>query len=88
MRLPKMTLRSAVLTAGAVAAFVAGCASGPPYASQPHMQNALVSLQYAQNELQQAEPNKGGHRERALGYIASAIGSVQAGMAWAAEHGN
>jgi hypothetical protein len=83
-----MKLRNALLGAAALAAFVAGCATSPPSASHPHMRNALASLQYAQNELQQAEPNKGGHRERALGYVASAIESVQAGIAWAAEHGH
>jgi hypothetical protein len=30
-------------------------------------------------------PNKGGHRERALGLIDQAIGEVQAGMNFAAQ---
>lgn len=80
-------LRKAILAASAVGAFVAGCASGPTYSHQPHMQNALVSLQSAQSELQQAEPNKGGHRERALELVSRAISDVQLGIQWAAEHG-
>jgi hypothetical protein len=51
------------------------------------MQNALASLQYAQAELREAAPNKGGHRERALDLVAQAINDVQAGMQWAANHG-
>jgi len=81
-------LRKALLAAGGLLAFVAGCASGPSYSYQPHMQNALAALQYAQTELQQAEPNKGGHRERALQLIAQAISNVQMGINWAAEHGS
>ena len=81
-------VRTALLGAAAVAAFAAGCASGPTYSYQPHMQNALASLQYAQNELQQAEPNKGGHRERALRLITQALENIQAGMDFAAAHGH
>ena len=77
-----------LLGAAAVAAFWAGCASGPTYSYQPHMQNAQASLQYAQSELQQAEPNKGGHRERAIELISGAMREVQRGIQWAAEHGN
>jgi hypothetical protein len=84
----RMKVRTILIVAGAVVAFVAGCATGPTYSYQPYMQNAVVSLQYAQNELRQAEPNKGGHRERALGCINQALDAVQAGIDWAAAHGN
>jgi hypothetical protein len=60
-------------------AFVAGRS----VAYQPHMQNAFAALQSAQSELQQADPNKGGHRERALGLVSEAIYEVQAGIAFA-----
>jgi hypothetical protein len=85
-------LRNAVLVAGAAVAFAIGCASGPPYGPppsyQPHMQNALAALQNAQNELQQAEPNKGGHRERALELVSRAMFEVQRGIDFAAARGN
>ena len=60
-------------------AFVAGRS----VAYQPHMQNAFAALQNAQSELLQAEPNKGGHREKALGLVSEAIGQVEAGIKYA-----
>jgi hypothetical protein len=81
--------KTAVLAGSLVTAFVLGCASGPPYGShQPHMQGALVALQNALAELQQAEANKGGHRERAIGLTEQAIAEVERGIQFAAEHGN
>ncbi len=56
--------------------FLAGIAVG----AQPHMQNALASLQNAKSELQQASHNKGGHRVRAIELINQAISEVNAGM--------
>ncbi len=53
---------------------------------QPKLQAALVALQRAQGEVSAASPNKGGHREQALGLIERAIGAVNAGMAYAAAH--
>jgi hypothetical protein len=73
-------LRGPLLALAALGvAFIAGRA----IAYQPHMQNALGALQNAQSELQQAEPNKGGHRERALGLVSEAINEVQAGIKFA-----
>jgi hypothetical protein len=40
-------------------------------------------LQSARGELAAATPNKGGHRERAMGLIDQAIGEVRAGIAFA-----
>ncbi|MGO8968143.1 MAG: hypothetical protein ACLQDQ_01040 [Myxococcaceae bacterium] len=86
MRLQVRSKVRSLAAAGAVA-FAVGCATAPPYSYQPHMQNALSALQYAQVELQQTPPDNGGHRDRALEIIASAISSVQLGIQWAAEHG-
>ena len=66
-----------------VAGFVAGCASG---GGQPHMAAALDHLRSARSELQAAEANKGGHRERAIEIVDSAIAEVQAGMDYARSH--
>ena len=54
--------------------------------AQPHMDEAVAILQSARAELAKAEPNKGGHRERALGLIDQAIAEVRAGIAFAATH--
>ena len=67
----------------ALAALGLAFAAGRAIAYQPHMQNALGALQNAQSELQQAEPNKGGHRERALGLVSEAMYEVQAGIKFA-----
>jgi hypothetical protein len=47
------------------------------------MSETITILQSARAELAKATPNKGGHRERALGLIDQAIGEVRAGMAFA-----
>ena len=51
--------------------------------AQPHMGESLAFLQSARGELQAATPNKGGHRERAIGLIDNAIAEVRAGIAFA-----
>lgn len=50
-------------------------------ASQPYMQAALSALESAQQNLQRAEHDKGGHRANALKLVNQAIGEVQAGIA-------
>jgi hypothetical protein len=64
-----------------VLGYAAGCATG----GQPHMQAALDHLRSARSELQAANENKGGHRERALELVDQAIGEVQAGINFAAS---
>ncbi len=73
---------------------VGACATAPetrPVAAdngQPKMQAALAALQAAMAEVQAASPNKGGHREAALGLIQQAIDAVNAGIQYAAAHAN
>ncbi len=69
------------LLLGAVIASSVGI--GYAIGAQPHMAETLSILQSARAELVKATPNKGGHRERALGLIDQAIGEVRAGMAFA-----
>ena len=64
-----------------VGAAVAGATIA--FAAQPHMANALGSLQAARAELVRSEANKGGHRERAIGFVDQAIAETKAGMAYA-----
>src|SRR5262245_60190687 len=45
------------------------------------MEATLGLLQNARTELARAEPNKGGHRERALGMIDQAVEQASAGSA-------
>lgn len=64
--------------------YLAGCATGG--GGQPHMQSAMDHLRSARDELNAAEANKGGHRERALGLINDAIDQVQRGIDYARTH--
>ncbi|MBN8988345.1 MAG: hypothetical protein J0H42_08865 [Rhizobiales bacterium] len=71
--------RKALLGAAITASMGIGYAIG----AQPHMTETITLLQSARGELAAATPNKGGHRERALGLIDQAIGEVRAGIAFA-----
>jgi hypothetical protein len=64
-------------------AIAAGMGVGYAIGAQPHMSESIALLQSARGQLQAAAPNKGGHRERAMGLIDQAIGEVRAGIAFA-----
>ncbi|MCM2503622.1 hypothetical protein NDN16_08025 [Aureimonas altamirensis] len=53
-------------------------------ADQPEMEAAISELRSALDSLRAAEPNKGGHRERAIELIEQAIAETQAGIDFAA----
>jgi hypothetical protein len=74
------SFRRTILLGAVIATSVGiGYAAG----AQPHMTETVALLQSARAELRAATPNKGGHRERALGLIDQAIGEVEAGIAFA-----
>ncbi|MFY9621351.1 MAG: hypothetical protein WAM70_11685 [Pyrinomonadaceae bacterium] len=52
-------------------------AGGP---DQPHMTAALAALESAQNNLQRATSDKGGHRAKALDFVRAAIDQVKKGI--------
>lgn len=79
-----MTMSSAARKLGLGAALTVGIGIGYALGAQPHMTATVTLLQSARAELAQATPNKGGHRERALGLIDQAITEVRAGIAFAA----
>jgi hypothetical protein len=53
---------------------------------QPKMRATLDALSQAHRELEAASPNKGGHRERALEIVGSAMSEVQAGIEYVNAH--
>jgi hypothetical protein len=53
---------------------------------EPHMAAAMEHLRAARAELDQATPNKGGHRERAIKLVDDAIHQVQDGMEYYEHH--
>jgi hypothetical protein len=65
-----------ILTAGAAGLAVANLAEG----QQPHMQRALTMLNNAKTALQNAVPDKAGHREKAIGLVNEAIEQTQQGI--------
>ncbi len=68
---------SAAVVVGLGSAFGAGYA----VAAQVHMNNALAALQTAKSELDAADRDKGGHREKAEGFVERAIEQVHMGIA-------
>ena len=59
--------------------YLVGLAAG----TQPHMQAALEQLRAAKAELKAAEPDKGGHRVKAIALVNEAIAEVEAGIDFA-----
>jgi hypothetical protein len=59
--------------------------AGTAYAVQTHMFNARDDLQNALNELQQAIPDKGGHRVQAIDLVNQAIDQVNQGIQFGAQ---
>lgn len=83
-RRPLVLVAATTLLVGAATGFTArGLAETPP---QPHMRQALAALRSAQNHLNQATPDHGGHRAAALRHVAEAITEVQAGIAYDNTH--
>jgi hypothetical protein len=54
--------------------------------NQPHMQAALGHLRAAKQSLETAEPDKGGHRTKAIEMVNGAIRQVEQGIAYANHH--
>lgn len=57
--------------------------AGTAFAFQEHMFSARNDLQQAVNELRQAEPDKGGHRDAAINLTQQAIDQVILGIQYA-----
>jgi hypothetical protein len=81
---------AAILSTGALVTLLAcgggGAAVRPAGAGQPHMQEAREQLAQARASLDAAEPNKGGHRERAIELVDQAIAQVDQGIEYARTH--
>ncbi len=75
--------RMAAIIGGSMLA--GGLMTGTAMAFQGHMFNALHALQNAENQLQMAAPDKGGHRVNAIGLVQQAISEVQLGIQVGAE---
>jgi hypothetical protein len=65
---------------------VSGFLIGRASADQPHMQAALDHLRLAKTELEKADPDKGGHRVKALALVNDAISQVEKGIGFDRRH--
>ncbi|HEY4642546.1 MAG TPA: hypothetical protein VII75_14475 [Thermoanaerobaculia bacterium] len=63
-----------------------GFIAGQVSADQPRMQAALEHLRAAKHELERADADKGGHREKAIAYVNDAIDQVERGMHFDRRH--
>ena len=81
MKLHRFVIALLIVTAIA-SGFVAGRAS----ADQPRMQAALEHLRLAKVELEKADHDKGGHRDRALRLTNDAIDEVEKGIRFDRRH--
>lgn len=64
-----------------------GLAGGYAYAEhQPHMHQAMKHLEQAKGSLEKAEPDKGGHRAKAIELVNSAMKEVKEGIEFADHH--
>src|ERR1043166_9396109 len=60
--------------------------ASPISADQPQMQAAKVNLEKAQNALNNASADKGGHRARAMELVGQAINAVNNGIEYDRTH--
>lgn len=81
MKLHRFVIALLIVTAIA-SGFVAGRAS----ADQPRMQAAFEHLRMAHAELEKADHDKGGHRDRALRLTRDAMDEVERGMKFDRHH--
>jgi len=78
----KRVLIALLLTVAISAGFFVGRVS----ADQPRMQAALEHLRLAKGELEHADRDKGGHREKALRLTNDAIAEVERGIGYDRRH--
>ena len=90
MKLSRRASLRGVVALGAVSAAAAvgvtALAASPAEAAQPHMDAALVTLNQALRQLQDAMADKGGYRVKAIASVKSAIADVEAGIKWDKTH--
>ena len=69
-----------------IAGLIVGGFVGAWAERQPHMKAALESLHKAKMQLEKAEPDKGGHRVKAIELVTQAIEEVKMGIEYDNKH--
>ncbi len=67
-------------------AIATGFFAGRAVADQPHMHSALEHLRAAKAELELADADKGGHRQKAIAAVNNAIDQVEKGISFDRRH--
>ncbi len=80
----KMLALAAILGLFSIPAAVATAAASAE--DQSHMQQALDALRQAKRHLEEAIPDKGGHRSAAIKAVDEAIKHTQEGIEYANKH--
>jgi hypothetical protein len=79
-------MKRVLVTLFVIVAIATGFFAGRASADQPRMQAALEHLRAAKVELEHADRDKGGHRERALRLTNDAIAEVERGIGYDRHH--
>lgn len=79
MRLSKLKMLGIGMLGAAIFSGL-GVGAGVAFAYQGHMWDAHGSLQNAREQLQEAEADKAGHRENAIGLVDQAINEINLGI--------
>lgn len=77
---------STLVLAGTLAFVLATSGNAASADPQPHMKEALETLRIARNQLDKANPDKGGHRVKAIALTDQAIEETKAGIDFDNEH--
>lgn len=86
MQATRRKLVRAVLALAVVAGIGGSFVAGRVTADQPRMQLALDNLERAENNLEHASNDKGGHREKALDLVRQAKDEVKKGISYDRNH--
>jgi hypothetical protein len=84
--IPAVVATTAPAAANTAPAAAAAPATAPEMEIQPHMREALEALRAARRHLEEAEPDKGGHRVAALKAVDNAIRHTEQGIGYANRH--
>ena len=84
--IPAAVATAAPGAANTAPAAAAAPATAPAVEIQPHMREALEALRAARRHLEEAQPDKGGHRVAALKAVDNAIRHTEQGIGYANRH--
>ena len=79
-------MKKRMMLIAVLSALAGGLATSAFAEKQPHMAKSLALLEDAKKQLENATPDKGGHRVKAIELVTAAIVEVKAGMEFDSKH--